>query len=307
LTNIGYIRGYEGHVDGSTSFLIQSNDSTQATCRSNQQAPQYTARYPMLTVEAGAALLANYSENGHVTKDSLPPDNLPHPGTYSWFLAPSGADLSTLGRLYANARLLQTGSFDDGLCAEDATKGRDGPRQCQSQWVMPASLASGTYQLVWLWHFPKVERVLEMYSSCADVEIVQMPVSTQKTRTSTIFITTRILTTLEPRVSDMSVTTSSLVPSSSMTSSIMATKTTTLSSMPTLPVKALLVSTMIEEVQQNPLVDANNVLYITTLVTMAITTTTPHPTTSSQIALTTAPVAVVMLVETAYITVTAAS
>lgn len=123
----------------------------------------------MLAVPAGSVLVANYSENGHVTKDKLAPDGKPHPGQYVWYLSPNL--LTTLGDL-AEARRASAGNFDDGLCAEDATVGRLGPRQCQSSFVLPGDLAAGTYSLVWLWTFPKVAGVVEMYSSCMDVEIL---------------------------------------------------------------------------------------------------------------------------------------
>jgi hypothetical protein len=68
-------------------FSFPSDFKTKgvALCASNQLNPQnYTTKYPRLVAKAGERLVANYTENGHVTQDKLPPDNKPHPGNYSW-------------------------------------------------------------------------------------------------------------------------------------------------------------------------------------------------------------------------------
>lgn len=130
----------------------------------------------MLKIQAGLSFVANYTENGHVTKDSLAPDNLPHPGNYTWYLAANSAGtpspMLTYGSLSTAGRVVATGNFDDGKCAEDATKGRAGPRNCQSVVVVPSTLSAGTYELIWLWNFPKVAGVVEMYSSCMDIQVL---------------------------------------------------------------------------------------------------------------------------------------
>ncbi|ORY79075.1 hypothetical protein BCR37DRAFT_382061 [Protomyces lactucae-debilis] len=172
LSNVGYIRGYGGHIDALSTFQINNLSPSTQLCKSNQQAPAYTSQFPMLVLPAGQSFIANYSENGHVTKDKLAPDNLPHPGNYTWYLQSASQSLKTLNDLNT-AQIVATGNYDDGLCAEDATRGRAGPRQCQSQVQLPTTLAQGTYQLVWLWQFPKVAGVVEMYSSCMDVQVTQ--------------------------------------------------------------------------------------------------------------------------------------
>lgn len=176
LSNIGYIRGYQGHLDSVSSFLIQSTAASQPICDPDQQSQTYSAQYPMLTIAAGDSFVANYTENGHVTKDVLAPDNKPHPGNYTWYLAANSAaspdSMSTYGSLFSAGQVVATGNFDDGVCAEDATKGRAGPRNCQSVVTVPASLAAGSYELIWLWNFPKVAGVVEMYSSCMDIQVV---------------------------------------------------------------------------------------------------------------------------------------
>ena len=129
----------------------------------------------MLSVPATTAssFVATYTENGHVTKDTLPPENKPRPGNYSWFLATGPAvRLDTLADLVDDrkATLVGRGNFDDGKCAEDNTRGRT-PQVCKS--IVSLSAGAGTAgetrQLVWLWNFPKVDGVVEMYTSCADL------------------------------------------------------------------------------------------------------------------------------------------
>lgn len=69
----------------STPFHANFQSKGVALCASNQLNPaNYTTQYPRLKVKAGDALVANYTENGHVTQDKLPPNNKPHPGSYSW-------------------------------------------------------------------------------------------------------------------------------------------------------------------------------------------------------------------------------
>jgi hypothetical protein len=72
------------------SYLIRwltVQDKGVALCKANQVDPtNYTTQYPRLQLKAGDSLVANYTENGHVTQDKLPPDNKPHPGNYSWVL-----------------------------------------------------------------------------------------------------------------------------------------------------------------------------------------------------------------------------
>ena len=166
----------------------------------------------MLSIRAGSSFVASYTENGHVTKDRLAPDNLPHPGNYTWFIAQNSAvvpsPLSTLGDLFTKATTLATGNYDDGKCAEDNTKGRAGPRACQSTVTVP-QVAAGTYQLVWLWNFPKVTGVVEMYSSCMDITVLPgsslntfnqvVNIANPGTSTATIYTTLNKMTTVKPQ------------------------------------------------------------------------------------------------------------
>ena len=156
-------------------------------CAANQDDPtNYTTQYPRLKVKAGDSLVANYTENGHVTRDKLPPDNKPHPGNYSWFWTgkpftgsrTDGSQLLTFDNLNNQNRLAGPASFDDGICAESNNNnmGRTGPRNCQSHFTIPAGTAPGIYALYWVWDFTKLTAVdptyLELYTSCMDVEVV---------------------------------------------------------------------------------------------------------------------------------------
>jgi hypothetical protein len=53
---------------------------------SQQDPTKYSTQFPRLKANAGDALTAIYLENGHVTRDTLPPDMKPHPGTYQWVI-----------------------------------------------------------------------------------------------------------------------------------------------------------------------------------------------------------------------------
>jgi len=168
---------------------LRSNiqDKGVALCFSNQQDPNnYTTQFPRLQVKAGDNLVANYTENGHVTQDKLPPDNKPHPGNYSWFWTgkpftgstTDGSQLLLFDDLNDANRLSGPSDFDDGRCAEsdNNTMGRTGPTNCQSHFTIPAGTEPGIYALYWVWDFTKLTAVdptyLELYTSCMDVEVV---------------------------------------------------------------------------------------------------------------------------------------
>jgi len=176
-----------GHIDQFETYKVLNSDVGVPLCFSNQQDPNnYTTQYPRLKVKAGDTLVANYTENGHVTQDKLPPDNKPHPGNYSWFWTgkpytgslTDGSQLSTFQDLNSSTLLSGPSDFDDGRCAEsdNNTMGRTGPTNCQSHFQIPAGTAPGVYAIYWVWDFTKLTAVdpsyLELYTSCADVEVV---------------------------------------------------------------------------------------------------------------------------------------
>jgi len=84
--------------------------------------------------------------------------------------------LTTLGDL-ANAKVLAGPlSFDDGRCAVDSanTLGRKGPIPCHGSFSIPANTATGLYQVVWVWDFPKIPKSIDptysdFYTSCMDI------------------------------------------------------------------------------------------------------------------------------------------
>lgn len=53
---------------------------------SQQDPNKYSTQFPRLKAKAGDPLTAIYLENGHVTRDTLPPDMKPRPGTYQWVI-----------------------------------------------------------------------------------------------------------------------------------------------------------------------------------------------------------------------------
>lgn len=86
-SNIGYPRAYAGHdADVSiTTYKVLNRDPSTAVCGPSQMATTYSSRYPELVVAAGSTLTGVYSENGHVTKDHLLPDDLPVGGVIPSF------------------------------------------------------------------------------------------------------------------------------------------------------------------------------------------------------------------------------
>lgn len=300
----------------------------------------------MLTIESGKTFVANYSENGHVTKDVLSPNNGPRPGNYTWYLAATDSTdenpLATYGAALQTGRVIASGDFDDGKCAEDATKGRAGPRQCQSSVTLPSTLSAGTYELIWLWDFPKVDGVVEMYSSCMDITVVAAvnvvdttvanqavavaessvagvtsavtqvtSTSSQRTRTSIAFVTTVIYTTVQPGSDDPSLesTTTTAMASSTTTTELSTTaaavvrvyasvittmitvlmtgSTTSTSTTPTRTTATITTSSVssstiqasgyvtsmavVQEVSNDPLVDANNMSVVTRYEVVTVT------------------------------------
>ncbi|RUS13403.1 hypothetical protein BC937DRAFT_95382 [Endogone sp. FLAS-F59071] len=176
----GYIRGYVGHTDSETYKLL-GRPPMAPLCSPSQQSPTaYTTQHPHARTQSGRHLTISYTEDGHVTKDSLPPDGRPHPGNFSFYwtgepYARPGDDSQLLLRrdVGPQNRLGQLESFDDGVCAEDNTKGRNGPRPCLNSYVIPPGTKPGLYQIVWLWAFDKdPETNGEEYVSCFDVEVL---------------------------------------------------------------------------------------------------------------------------------------
>src|SRR5579862_1138456 len=147
----------------------------------------YSQQYPRLVVKAGDSIVANYTENGHVTQDKLAPDNKPHPGQYKWYWTAKaftgstddGSQIKLFSDLDDKFLLSGPSNFDDGRCAESTNNnmGRMGPINCQSHITIPAGTAPGIYALYWVWNFPKIPASIdptysEVYTSCMDVEVV---------------------------------------------------------------------------------------------------------------------------------------
>ena len=78
-----------GHLDRFETYKVVGNNEGVPLCAANQVDPNnYTTQYPRLKVKPGDEIVANYTENGHVTQDSCPPDYKPHAGTYTWVISP---------------------------------------------------------------------------------------------------------------------------------------------------------------------------------------------------------------------------
>lgn len=180
--DVGYPRNYAGHdADPSiTTYKTLVDDTSLLACGPSQRLQSYSPQYPELQATAGSQLIATYQENGHVTKDKLPPDGLPHPGNYSWYILPVSSAPITFADLNATTLLSGPSDFDDGKCAVDAAgiQGRPGPITCLSKFTLPSTLQPGSsYQLVWWWDFTKLTAIdpsyIEWYTTCLDVLIVE--------------------------------------------------------------------------------------------------------------------------------------
>ena len=112
-------------------------------------------------------------ENGHVTKDTYPGGNIAPGQTQFYWTGDANVQMKTYGDLTDERKLGDPQNFDDGKCAEDATKGRAGPLPCKNSFTIPADTKSGTYQVVWLWKFTKFGDTshFEWYSTCADFKV----------------------------------------------------------------------------------------------------------------------------------------
>ncbi|KAK7202465.1 hypothetical protein BZA70DRAFT_313189 [Myxozyma melibiosi] len=181
IRSTGYIRNYQGHIDLDETYHLLDPTAASAVCASNQQTATYSSEYPMLTARPGDNITAHYEENGHVTLDSLAPDYKPHPGYYAWlWTGEPGTELTTVGEMLEVDNVLAGPfTFDDGKCAvaEGNPFGAGRTVQpCVATFWLPYGLVSGTYSLVWAWHFPKIPAcetgaTLEFYTSCLDIYV----------------------------------------------------------------------------------------------------------------------------------------
>ncbi|KAI0221606.1 hypothetical protein L0F63_000965 [Massospora cicadina] len=161
---------------------ILNRDDMAPACRPNFQdnPDNYSVKYPRTKTRPGQTKTVQYLENGHVTKDQMPPTFAPNPKTYSfhWTGKPyfgrtdDGSQLLRRGDLGPTNQLGPTLPFDDGACAEDNTKGRAGPLPCHGTYTIPQNTPPGVYQVVWWWKFDRDHLASgEEYTSCFDVEV----------------------------------------------------------------------------------------------------------------------------------------
>jgi hypothetical protein len=139
--------------------------------------------------------MGTYLENGHISKPNAPDA---FSGIIYWFgttdqsLTPTLAEVlkwtadSSLGN--GSGRLLAPISdFDDGTCAEDNStplsqkrRAAGGGGPCKSTFKIPEDVKPGQPLTVfWVWDFsshfgPEEKNHVEWYTSCADIDIVQI-------------------------------------------------------------------------------------------------------------------------------------
>ncbi|GAO50185.1 hypothetical protein SAICODRAFT_27712 [Saitoella complicata NRRL Y-17804] len=234
-SNVGYPRGYMGHIDAYETYGLINQPDTASLCRVNQRDPtDYTTEYPRLSTYAGDSIVASYTENGHVTKDKLAPNGTTRPGTYNWYWtgvaygggdsATSSSQLHTLSDLSDSTLLSGPHDFDDGKCAVDSDNslGRDGPIPCEGTFTIPSGTAPGLYMLAWVWNFPKVleEGYQEIYTTCMDVEVLAVSGTTNEE--STASDEESILASVSSAVASSSAAASSTIASETSTTSTSA-------------------------------------------------------------------------------------
>jgi len=189
--SLGYIRGYVGHFDASSSYRIDT--AQQSIYKDNEQVPnQPDANFQKLKATPGSEITTEWHENGHTTNDT-PENNAPgyNSGKVYMYGSTQPPATLTLEEIRAwtpdggQSRLLGEFPFDDGLCAEEGSQGKPraiprfkngGGGPCKGKFNLPEDLKSGTiYTVYWVWDFSgKVPggKHFEWYSAVMDIDIV---------------------------------------------------------------------------------------------------------------------------------------
>lgn len=168
--SLGYIRGYIGHNDQASSYLIPNQQGS--VYKDNQRQPnQPDGKFGKLKASPGSEITAEWHENGHTTNDT-PENNAPGYDAGKVYMygsiSPPG-DLS-LEQIWGwkpdgplTGKFLGEFNYDDGRCAEEGSQGkpRGAPRwaaggggPCKGKFNLPEDLQPGqTFTVYWVWNF----------------------------------------------------------------------------------------------------------------------------------------------------------
>jgi len=183
----GYIRNYDGHVDGTASYRINGPDEFAVFDRQRTPKTYPKPEYPMLEARPGDYVMGTYTENGHISKD-----NPARPGNTWWFLLDPSINTANLkmstvvswtrNQPPANEARILSGPipYDDGVCIEandsELAKARlavGGGGPCKSTFKIPEDTKTDTITVLWVWDFSGKFNGsgFEWYTSVADIKI----------------------------------------------------------------------------------------------------------------------------------------
>ncbi|MCJ1313697.1 hypothetical protein MMC25_007376 [Agyrium rufum] len=230
--DIGYPRGYVPQYanpafnDGDMVYLLPpdgtSSDvisSSAPICKSTQQKPTQSAKYPRLQAQPGDNIALQYEENGHVTLPQNQKGKPTNRGTvyiYGTSKAQSDDKLMSIHKVWntqgtggdKRGKLVATRNFDDGQCWQknggDISVARQSKHPietpsapqgdelwCQNDLSIPMDAETGKpYTLYWVWDWPTLPNMdpglpkgkLEMYTTCMDVDITSGTSKSNKTK-----------------------------------------------------------------------------------------------------------------------------
>lgn len=219
----GYPRGYVARTDPgfngfSNKWQLPSPDTdvsrTRITdkmlaCHTNQRKPNYSEKYPRLSVAPGAYVAMKYLENGHVTQPYIPAGKPEGSGTVWIYGTYEPSETETLVNVLSwtadgkggNGKgfLMAAQDYDDGRCYQinqsptsvhrQMTEGNHAPGQptsqleqwCESNLLVPSNSQVGkTLTVYWVWGWAtgmQTEGAVcgkdEYYTTCSDFEIVE--------------------------------------------------------------------------------------------------------------------------------------
>ncbi|CUS14606.1 unnamed protein product, partial [Tuber aestivum] len=146
---LGYIRDYQGHIDGLSVYKVETPGLGVNICRDSQRfSINGSAQFPPLKASPGDFIQGTYLENGHISKPDAPDGT---PGMVYWFGTANANPQDTL----ANVK-------------QWTVDGRGGDGGCQSGKCVHGVLGLGLQQSFWSYEEGayRVVYLLHGYSSC---------------------------------------------------------------------------------------------------------------------------------------------
>ena len=186
---IGYIRNYNNRnniidYDNFMTYKILNHDKNNNICSLHQQLPIYNSNYPKLQCYPGSIVIIKYFTNGH-TMNSDFEVNDPRQNTF-WSIHMNNKIYPNNLHILDDVNKNITFNDDSGLinyiskhnlfnfnlnCNHTLSE------ECTASFTLPTDLHIGnTYNLYWIWQLDRdFKGSGEIYTSCADVEIIDKP------------------------------------------------------------------------------------------------------------------------------------